>query len=91
MSRFNNRYEAVNWLEADMEERGIVLTADAKTQWDHWLECELPASDPMIACEVSTHRNLEIDTMKGKNTRKYWHPRITRTDGGVFEANAYVL
>lgn len=91
MSRFINRHEAVTWLEEDRAERGITLTADSQTQWDQWIEHELPSSDPMDACEVMTDRHLEIAKMKGKNTKKFWHPRITRTDGGVFEVGAYVL
>jgi len=87
-----HRYEAVEQLRRDLIDYRVELTDDAKERFDNWVEHDLPASDPLMACEQqSTCHGLEIALLKGKNTRKRWHPSITRKDNGYWEANSYTL
>jgi hypothetical protein len=85
------RHDAVEQLIQDQSNHKIVLTDDAQKQFDHWVEYDLPVSDPMIACEEQRKLSLEIDKLKGKNTRKYWHVFVTRKDNGCWEAYSYPL
>jgi len=87
-----HRYEAVEQLRRDLIEYRIELTDAAEERFNEWVERELPVWHPLIACEhQSKCHGLEIATLKGKNTRKRWHPSITRKDNGYWEANSYPL
>lgn len=85
------RHQAVDALMKDMNDYRIVLTEDGQRELDHWIECDLPASDPMVMCEQRSQRSIEIATLKGKPTRKRWQVSITRKDNGYWEHNSYPL
>jgi hypothetical protein len=86
-----NRYEAVNKLLADQDSQAITLTPEAQEELEFWIGRDLPVCDPLEAAESTARRSLEIQTLKGKKTKKFWQVSITRTDGGFWEVNHYCL
>ena len=85
------RHEAVDQLLKDQADYGIEISADSRERFSNWLEHDLPVSDPLIACEEQSRCDLEIQKLKGRNTKKWWHVSITRKDNGFWESNSYPL
>jgi hypothetical protein len=86
-----NRYNAVDSLLANMQESKIVLTEDALLELECWLSRDLPASDPLEQIEQTARKSLEIKSLNGKPTRKWWQVSVTRKDTGYWESNQYCL
>jgi len=86
-----HRHDAVQKLIQDQSDYKIELSEDSKNRFQSWLAHDLPASDPLIPLEEQSRCSLEIEKIKGRNTRKYWHVSVTRKDNGYWESNSYPL
>jgi len=83
--KFNGRVEtlhaAIDYIESQIAANGILPAEDWKDKFSYG----------GISYGDTKNSDFEIETIKGKKTRKYGHVTITRTDGGVYEPIFYVL
>lgn len=78
--------QALDAIDEDRAKRGIVLAdGDANLWRDHF------CSDGGLRYGENRSFSAEIETIKGKKTRKGYQIQIWRLDSGRYEPNTYVL
>lgn len=88
MSNTDTLWQALEQAQTVLTDSGAVLLCETPTAPKnyHWTE----DFQPMIYGQVQD-RHFEIYTLKGKQTRKWFHVVITRLDSGRYETVAYCL
>jgi hypothetical protein len=86
---FGTLTEAVNSLQ-------LVLDAAQADMMDSCATWEGPAWHEELTREpvnygTTLRKSFEIFTLKGRQTRKFFHVVIYRTEGGLYEVTSYIL
>lgn len=76
---FNTLSDCLDSIENELLKDKVVLVDDFRSPFEYG----------GISYDTSKETHVEIATIKGKKTRKYFHVIITRLDNGMYELISY--
>lgn len=86
---FNYLIDAFLQICAELQEKEIKLKKDGED--DEHLFALTRGFEGGVNYGETVSANFEIDTLKGKSTRKYFHVSIYRMENGKYEVTSYIL